>query len=76
MYERHSVRSAFLYGYFGRKEMKTMIDFSILVDYFVLVVVMACLIVGHIIKTALDFIPNKYKHLFWLKEDDLFQEQI
>ena len=60
MYERHSVRSAFLYGYFGRKEMKTMIDFSILVDYFVLVVVMACLIVGHIIKTALDFIPNKY----------------
>lgn len=22
------------------------------------------------------FIPNKYKHLFWLKEDELFQEQI
>lgn len=36
-------------------------DFStILTDYFVLVVFVACLIVGYIIKTALDFIPNKY----------------
>lgn len=36
-------------------------DFNtILNDYFVLVVFVACLIVGYIIKTALDFIPNKY----------------
>jgi len=35
-------------------------DFSILADYFVLVVVVACLIVGYIIKTALDFVPSKY----------------
>lgn len=35
-------------------------DFTILTDYFVLVVLIGCLIVGYIIKTALDFIPNKY----------------
>lgn len=35
-------------------------DFTILADYFVLVVVVACLIVGYIIKTALDFVPSKY----------------
>lgn len=35
-------------------------DFSILSDYFVLVVVVACLVVGYIIKSSLDFIPNKY----------------
>lgn len=35
-------------------------DFSILADYFVLVVVVACLVVGYIIKSSLDFIPNKY----------------
>ena len=35
-------------------------DFTILADYFVLVVVVACLIVGYIIKTSLDFVPSKY----------------
>ena len=37
-----------------------MMDFTVLYDYFTIVVVVACLIVGYIIKTALDFIPNKY----------------
>jgi len=35
-------------------------DFTTLTEYFVLVVVVACLVVGYIIKTSLDFIPNKY----------------
>lgn len=35
-------------------------DFTILKDYFVLVVLIGCLIVGYLIKTSLDFIPNKY----------------
>ena len=35
-------------------------DFTVLTEYFVLVVLVACLIVGYCIKTALDFIPNKY----------------
>lgn len=35
-------------------------DFTTLIKYFVLVVVVACLVVGYIIKTSLDFIPNKY----------------
>ena len=35
-------------------------DFTVLYDYFTLVVVVACLVVGYIVKTALDFIPNKY----------------
>lgn len=36
-------------------------DFTtVLNDYFVLVVFVACLIVGYIIKTSLDFVPNKY----------------
>ena len=35
-------------------------DFTTLIQYFVLVVVVACLIVGYIIKTSLNFIPNKY----------------
>lgn len=35
-------------------------DFTTLTQYFVLVVVVACLIVGYIIKTSLNFIPNKY----------------
>lgn len=35
-------------------------DFSILSDYFVVVVVVACLVVGYIIKSSLDFIPNNY----------------
>lgn len=35
-------------------------DFTILTDYFVLVVLVACLVVGYIIKTSFDGIPNKY----------------
>jgi prepilin signal peptidase PulO-like enzyme (type II secretory pathway) len=35
-------------------------DFTTLTNYFVALVVVACLIVGYIIKTAFDFIPNKY----------------
>lgn len=35
-------------------------DFSQLTQYFVLVVMVACLVVGYIIKTSFDFIPNKY----------------
>lgn len=31
-----------------------------LTDNFVLVVFLACLVVGYIIKTSLDMIPNKY----------------
>jgi len=37
-----------------------MFDFTILTEYFVLVVLVGCLIVGYLIKTSLDFIPNKY----------------
>lgn len=35
-------------------------DFTQLTQYFVLVVMVACLVVGYIIKTSFDFIPNKY----------------
>ena len=35
-------------------------DFTALTEYFVLVVVLACLVVGYLIKTTFDFIPNKY----------------
>ena len=35
-------------------------DFSVLTEYFTLVVVVACLVVGYIIKTSFDTIPNKY----------------
>lgn len=35
-------------------------DFTILSEYFVLVVIAACLVVGYIIKTSFDFVPNKY----------------
>lgn len=35
-------------------------DFSQLTQDFVLVVMVACLVVGYIIKTSFDFIPNKY----------------
>lgn len=34
-------------------------DFSSLTDYFVVVVVVACLVVGYLIKKSFDFIPNK-----------------
>lgn len=35
-------------------------DFTKLTQYFVLVVVVACLVVGYIIKTSFDKVPNKY----------------
>ena len=35
-------------------------DFNQLTQYFVLVVMVACLVVGYIIKTSFDKIPNKY----------------
>lgn len=35
-------------------------DFSQLTQYFVLVVMIACLVVGYIVKTSFDKIPNKY----------------
>lgn len=35
-------------------------DLTSLSEYFVLVVVVACLVVGYIIKTSFNFIPNKY----------------
>ncbi|MEG0962273.1 MAG: phage holin family protein [Lachnospiraceae bacterium] len=31
-----------------------------LIDYFIPIVVVACLIAGYVIKKSLDFIPNKY----------------
>ena len=37
-----------------------MVDFTQLTQYFVLVVVVACLVVGYIIKTSFDFVSNKY----------------
>jgi hypothetical protein len=35
-------------------------DFTSLTQYFVLVVMVACLVVGYILKTSFDFVPNKY----------------
>lgn len=35
-------------------------DFTQLTQYFVLVVIVACLVVGYIIKTSFDRVPNKY----------------
>ena len=35
-------------------------DLGILTKYYMPIVVIACLIVGYIIKKSLDFIPNKY----------------
>lgn len=35
-------------------------DFTQLTQYFVLVVMVACLVVGYILKTSFDFVPNKY----------------
>ncbi len=37
-----------------------MIDFAELSKYFVLVVLVACLIVGYILKTSFESFPNKY----------------
>lgn len=35
-------------------------DFTQLTKYFVLVVMVACLVVGYILKTSFDNVPNKY----------------
>lgn len=35
-------------------------DFTQLTQYFVLVVMVACLVVGYILKTTFDGVPNKY----------------
>ena len=35
-------------------------DFNVLTENFVMVVLVACLIVGYLIKTSFSFIPNKY----------------
>jgi hypothetical protein len=35
-------------------------DFTVLTEHFVLVVLVACLIVGYLIKTSFNFIQNKY----------------
>ena len=35
-------------------------DFTILNDTFVVVVLVACLVLGYLIKTSFDRIPNKY----------------
>ena len=35
-------------------------DFTQLTQYFVLVVIVACLVVGYILKTSFDGVPNKY----------------
>lgn len=35
-------------------------DFTQLTNYFVLVVMVACLVVGYILKTSFDGVPNKY----------------
>lgn len=42
----------------GKKYMN--MDFTILNDYFVAVVIVACLVVGYIIKTSFSFVQNKY----------------
>lgn len=35
-------------------------DFTMLTEYFVLVVMVACLVIGYIIKTSFTFVQNKY----------------
>ena len=35
-------------------------DFNVLSEYFVAVVLVACLVAGYIIKSSLNFIPNKF----------------
>ena len=37
-----------------------MVDFTFLTEHFTVVVVVACLIVGYLIKTSFTFVPNKY----------------
>lgn len=35
-------------------------NFEFITEYYIPIVVVACLIVGYVIKKSLDFIPNKY----------------
>lgn len=37
-----------------------MLDFTILTEHFVVVVLVACLCAGYMIKHTFDFVPNKY----------------
>lgn len=37
-----------------------MIDFTVLTEHFTLVVLVACLVVGYLIKKCFSFIPNNY----------------
>lgn len=41
-------------------------DLSVLSEFLVIIVVGICLCVGYVIKTSLDFIPNKYIPLIML----------
>lgn len=41
-------------------------DWSILSDYVILVVVGICMCIGYVLKTSLDFLPNKYIPLIML----------
>lgn len=41
-------------------------DISVLTQYFSVIVIGICLCVGYVIKTSLDFIPNKYIPLIML----------
>lgn len=41
-------------------------DITVLTQYFSIVIVGICLCVGYVIKTSLDFIPNKYIPLIML----------
>ena len=41
-------------------------DISVLMEYLSIIVVGICLCVGYVIKTSLDFIPNKYIPLIML----------
>lgn len=37
-----------------------MLDLSVISNYLVVVVILVCCCIGYVIKTSLDFIPNKY----------------
>ena len=37
-----------------------MLDLSVVSNYLVIAVILVCCCIGYVIKTSLDFIPNKY----------------
>ena len=37
-----------------------MLDLSVISNYLVIAVILVCCCIGYVIKTSLDFIPNKY----------------